>query len=346
MSLRSVRNLALLLLLPLAAGYLVIQNAQSRQTIFSRWGVVFSNDMAAPLISKARPLSGAAERIPSAAELLEAYSAGSQLQESVADNALRYYRRPMPGGELSYFVITLSDRIHVEVINADGATPGSDAGGDTIWTDGQQHLASVAEMAGASYAQRDGLELIAAMAFGFHGAERTSDEGSVVINGTVHRVNAGRAALCIDKDGRARIGLFDATELQGCQQAIGAGPVILLNGKIASTEVSAENDEYVPFNPLGEDFIQLDWRKTVYNGLYPKTVAGVGELPDGRSFLVLLISNGVSGVDIARALRDMGVRDALGGDDDSSTQATWRGQNIWGRAGREVPDAIGVYVRP
>jgi hypothetical protein len=42
----------------------------------------------------------------------------------------------------------------------------------------------------------------------------------------------------------------------------------------------------------------------------------------------------------------MGCTTALGGDDDTSTQATWRGQPLWSNQPREVPDAIGVYIRP
>jgi hypothetical protein len=39
----------------------------------------------------------------------------------------------------------------------------------------------------------------------------------------------------------------------------------------------------------------------------------------------------------------MGCTDALGGDDDTSTQAVWRGQPTQPRAVRPVPDAIGVW---
>jgi hypothetical protein len=167
----------------------------------------------------------------------------------------------------------------------------------------------------------------------------------VVINGTVHRVNAGRAALCVTSKGQASIGRFDANALQGCDQAIGAGPVILLRGKIANPAVEAETDEFVPFNPLGEDFIQLDWRKKVYNGRYPKTVIGVGRYANGRSYMVMMISKGVTGTDLAAQLKAMGCTEALGGDDDSSTQAIWRGAPVHSHSPREVPDAVAVYVR-
>lgn len=122
------------------------------------------------------------------------------------------------------------------------------------------------------------------------------------------------------------IGLFDGEELRSCQQAVGGGPVILWKGKIANPAVGAETDEFLPFNPLGEDFVQLDWRMTVYSGAYPKTAVCVGDLPGGHSFLVLANSAGITGVELARALRNMGCHDALGGDDDTSTQAVWRGQ--------------------
>ena len=62
------------------------------------------------------------------------------------------------------------------------------------------------------------------------------------------------------------------------------------------------------------------------------------------AYLVLVTSNGVVGVELARALRAMGCTSALGGDDDTSTQATWRGQSLWPNQPRAVPDAIGVYL--
>jgi hypothetical protein len=295
----------------------------------------------APLTSVMRP----AGADPQAAERLAAFNAGSALQESVAEGRVEYYRRSVGGGELFYSVARLDERVHIEVINADGATPGSDAAGDTIWADGGRHLQPVAAMAGAPHAARDGMELLWAMAFGFHGDARTSNEGSVVINGVVHRVNAGRGTLCITPEQRASIGKFSAGQLAGCAQAIGGGPVILWDGKIADPAVAAPTGDRLPFNPLGEDFVQLDWRVKIYNGTYPKTAICVGDLPDGRSFLVLANSSGVVGVDLAAAMRDMGCHSALGGDDDTSTQAVWRGQPLWQRAQRPVPDAIAVYIR-
>jgi len=41
----------------------------------------------------------------------------------------------------------------------------------------------------------------------------------------------------------------------------------------------------------------------------------------------------------------MGCSAALGGDDDTSTQAVWRGAVLQPRNVREVPDAVAVYVR-
>lgn len=347
MSLRAVRNLAFLLI-PAALLYLIIQGVQGSPAVLSRWSLPSGLAPAAAqnaLVSKMQPLSGNALPVIPGHEQLAAFNSASALQEAVADGRVAYYRRPLAGGELAYFVATLDDQVHIEVINADGATPGSDATGDTIWMDGQQHLATVAEMAAAPYAVREGHELIGAMAFGFHGAQRTSNEGSVVINGQVLRVNPGRAVLCIDPGQRARIDLFSAEALAGCRQAIGGGPVILWQGKIANPAVGAPEGEYIPFNPLGEDFAQLDWRVKIYNGGYPKTAVCVGDRPGG-SFLVLANTSGVVGVEFARALRDMGCTAALGGDDDTSTQATWRGQPLWSNQPREVPDAIGVYVRP
>ena len=91
--------------------------------------------------------------------------------------------------------------------------------------------------------------------------------------------------------------------------------------------------------------MQLDWRKKVYSGSYPKTVIGVGTHADGRAYLVMLISNGVGGLDLAEQLKALGCTDALGGDDDSSTQAVWRGAPVQSHSPRTVPDALGVYLR-
>jgi hypothetical protein len=274
---------------------------------------------------------------------LERYNQTSVLQEAAADQRVRYYRRDLPsGGSIAYFVVLLGAQVHIEVVNADGATPGSDASGDTIWTDGRQHLATVEEIARAPYAVRDKMTLLGAMAFGFHGDVRTSDEGTVLIDGVVRRVNPGRAILCITGDGRAQIGLFDTSALQQCEQAIGGGPVILWRGKIANPDVAAETETFLPFNPLGEDFVLLDWRKKIYSGRYPKSVVAVGTRQDGGSYLVMLVSYGVTGVELAEQLRAMGCTEALGGDDDNSTQAVWRGVPVRARAVSEVPDALAV----
>ena len=273
------------------------------------------------------------------------YNQASQLIDSAAGQQVSYYRRSLPsGGTLIYFVVRLGPQVHIEVINADGATPGSDAGGDTIWTDGQKHLATVTEMAQAAYAVRDGQAPLLAMAFGFHGDARTSDEGTVVINGTQHRVNPGRAALCITPEYTATIGLFSAEALRACEQANGAGPVILWQGKLANPTVSEPTEEFVPFNPLGEDFTQLEWRRKIFGGSYPKTAVGIGRQA-GQTFLVFATSYGMSGLELAGQLKAMGCSDALGGDDDTSTQAAWRGQQARPGQVREVPDALAVYMR-
>jgi hypothetical protein len=295
--------------------------------------------------SSSAPATIAGQAAPRAPGL-DHYNQASRLVETDPSQQVSYYRRELPGGALlAYFVVRLGPQVHVEVLNADGATPGSDATGDTIWTDGQQHLATVAEMAAAPYAARDGMALLGAMAFGFHGDVRTSDEGTVVINGAIKRVNAGRAALCITRDGHAEIGRFGAQALAKCEQAIGAGPVILWQGKIANPAVAAETDQYVPYNPLKEDFVLLDWRRMIYEGAYPKSVIGVGADATGTSYLVMATSYGMGGVDLAAQLQAMGCTTALGGDDDTSTQATWRGAAVQPRNVREVPDAIAVYVR-
>jgi hypothetical protein len=344
MTLRIARNLIFWLVIPAAVIYLFVQLASSNQTVLSRWPLPPVARQA--LVGQAQALVGEARPVVLGHEQLAAFNRSAALQEQVADGQIAFYRRALAGGELAYFVVRLDEQVHIEVINADGAIPGSDATGDTIWLDGRKHLATVAEMAAAPYAVREGMELLGAMAFGFHGAARTSNEGSVVINSVVHRVNPGRGALCITPGGRAIIDLFDASDLEGCRQAIGGGPVILWQSKIANPAVSVEDDEYLPFNPLGEDFVQLDWRIKIYSGTYPKTAVCVGDLPSGRSFVVFATSNGLVGAEFARALRDMGCTTALGGDDDTSTQAVWRGQPVWANQPRAVPDAIGVYLRP
>src|SRR5215470_554287 len=118
---------------------------------------------------------------------LEAYNQASVLQESAGGGLVRFYRRDLGGGgALAYFVVLLDDRVRVALITADGATPGTDERGDTIWADRQQHLATVEQMAQAPYAVRPRLDLLGALAFGFHGDVRTSDEGTVVIDGQLY----------------------------------------------------------------------------------------------------------------------------------------------------------------
>ncbi|NTV62839.1 MAG: phosphodiester glycosidase family protein [Oscillochloris sp.] len=337
------RNLALLLTLPLIAIVLALQMGQVRAPVLSRWGLgAPSQAPTAGLVGQADPLEGQALPVVLG---LEAFNGQSTLIDSAADGAVQLFRRALPGGgTLAYLVVHIAPTIRVAVVSADGAAPASDAAGDTVWADGGHHLATVAQIAAAPYAMRDGMELVYAMAFGFHGDQRTSDEGSVVVDGTIYRVNPGRSAFCITPDRRAAIGVFHATDLAGCVQAAGAGPIILWQGRVVSLAASQPSAAFLPFNPLGENFVQLDWRKQVYAGRYPKTAIGVGELPGDASFLVLATAEGALGEDIARALREMGCSDALGGDDDSSTQAVWRGQPLWPRPGRPVPDAVAVYV--
>jgi hypothetical protein len=283
---------------------------------------------------------------PSGERALEAYNQASALQESAAGGRVRFYRRDLAGGgSLAYFVVQLGDRVRDALVNADGATPGTAPSGDTMWVDGQKHLATVEEIARAPYAAYHDMTLLGALAFGFHGDVRTSDEGTVVIDNQLYHLNPGRGTLCISGDGRARIGLFDEAQARQCAQAFGAGPVILLGGKIANPGVASADGSFVPYNPLGEDFTQLDWRRKIYTGTYPKTVIGVGSRDDSSSYLVMLVSYGVPGVTLAEQLRDMGCTEALGGDDDSSTQAVWRGAPVVGRPVGEVPDAVALYAR-
>lgn len=275
----------------------------------------------------------------------ERHSRENELIESVANGQLRLYQRKLQQGSIVYAALTLGDQAFLETINADGASPGSDATGDTIWLDGKQHLQAVTTLFAAPYAQRPGAKLIGALAFGFHGDVRTSNEGTVVSDGKILRVNAGRAALCISPRGQARIGLFDATQLEQCQQAFGAGPILMLAGKIAHPDLQQETQEFLPFNPLQEDFTQIDWRRTVYAGRYPKTIIGIGQQENGHSYAVLLTSYDANGLDVMRELRAMGCTEAIGGDDDSSTQLVWRGTMTLARPVRAVPDAIGIYIK-
>ena len=345
-SLRSFPGLLGLLAVSIFILMLFVWLPQPDPTFISPWrGVAAAQPvMAAASVQQSATTALVIQATPDPSAI-ESYNQGSVLQDADPSGRVRFYRRGVAGGSIAYFVVMLDQQVHLEVINADGATPGSDASGDTIWTDGQKHLTTVAQMAQAPYAARAGMNLLGAMAFGFHGDARTSDEGTVVINGKLLRANPGRAALCLTSDGQAKIGLFDASALGECEQAIGGGPVILWRGKIANPAVGAETDSYLPFNPLGEDFVQLDWRKTIYSGSYPKTVIGVGTHTDGRAYLVMLISDGVSGLDLAEQLKALGCTDALGGDDDSSTQAVWRGAPVQSHSPRTVPDALGVYVR-
>lgn len=325
---------------------------QPVKAIISPWGA--QQNAAASLVERAAPssaptiapspISGVAQAQGVGQTALEHYAQASELVEDVDGGRVRFYRRDVVGGALDFFVVRLDQQTQVRVINADGATPGSDAQGDTIWTDGQRHLRTVQEMVTAPDATRADNELLGAIAFGFHGEPRTANEGTVVIDNQVLRSNPGRGTLCISGERKATIGKFTTEELQGCTQAIGGGPVLLWENKIANPDVGTATDEFLPFNPLGEDFVQLDWRKQIYTGRYPKTAVGIGLLENGESYLVLATGHNMLGIDFARQLRDMGCYAALGGDDDTSTQAVWRGQLTRSRDVRAVPDALGIYV--
>ncbi len=276
---------------------------------------------------------------------LEAFTAASTLNDSAANGAVRFYTRLLPdGGRLDFVVVVLTEGVQPTVITANGATLGSDANGDTIWVDGQRHLQTVQAMATAPHAARPGRELVAALAFGFHGAERTADEGTVVIDGVVQRVNPWRSTLCIGPDRSATLNFFDPRSILQCEQAAGAGPVILWRGKIVNPDVLSETEEFLPYNPLGEDFVQLDYRIETYRSVRPKTAIGTGMLADGSFYLVLMNARNTTGLVMARALRDLGCFDASGGDDGSSTQMVWRGRPVADLVGREVPSAVAVYV--
>jgi hypothetical protein len=121
--------------------------------------------------------------------------------------------------------------------------------------------------------------------------------------------------------------------------------VILWDNKVVSTSTAEPTDQLLPFNPINEDFVQLDWRKKIYDGTYPKTAIGVGTNDDGTSYLVMATAYGMTGVDFASQLKALGCTTALGGDDDTSTQATWRGNPVQPGSPRAVPDAVVVYVR-
>lgn len=284
--------------------------------------------------------------LPVGTPALEAYNQASVLVDATPDQHIRYYTRRLEGGgHIAYFVVRLSDRVRVQVLTADGALPGSTAEGDTAWADGQRHLATVAEMANAPYAAREQMTLMAAMAVDYHGNLRTSPEGTTVMDGTVYHVNPGRAALCIGADGAAAIGLFDREMLQHCDQAVGGGPVVLWRGKIANPDVAAETEQFVPYNPLDEDFVEIDWHRTAYQGRYPKSQVCLGLHEDGSFYLVMLVAYGAIGMDVVSQLKAMGCIDAMGGDEDTSTQAVWRGAPVQPRQVQEVPNALAVYYR-
>jgi hypothetical protein len=325
--------------------------------VFSRWNlntvrqtVQQSLGMSQPVPTSAKPaVTGQAYAILTpntpGSVALETYNQSSTLIETAANGSVQAFKRDLLGGSIAYIIVQLDGQTHLEVLTADGATLGSDASGDTIWTDHSQHLRTVEEMVRAPTATRPGLTLLGAMAFGFHGAERTSDEGTVVINNTIQRVNPGRAAICIRPDGKTAISVFNARQALGCAQAAGAGPVIMVRGKIANPAILAETAEFVPFNPLREDFSQLDWRKTVFTGDYPKTMVGIGRHANGHDYLVLLVSYNLNGIEAARQLLALGCSEAIGGDDDTSTQLVWRGSQVVPRTVRTVPTAIGIYAK-
>jgi hypothetical protein len=324
---------------------MLFNNPSAKQPFLSNWNGLSGIGFSDTGLSGDFSVNATQQQMQVGIFALQAYNQQSQLHESVADGRIEFYVRHFPnGGQLHYFTVLLDEYTAIEVLNADGATPTSDASGDTMWSDGRQHLATVQEMSNAAYALRPSMDLLAAMAFGFHGSERTSNEGTVVINNVVHRVNAGRAALCV-RGAYARIGLYSAEQVQQCEQAIGGGPVILWQGKIANPAVGQETEQYLPFNPLNEDFVQLDWRKHIYNGTFPKTAVAIGNREDGRSYVVMAVSYGLTGIELAEQLQQMGCFVALGGDDDTSTQATWRGNPTFQGNPRRVPDALAVYIR-
>jgi hypothetical protein len=351
----STHNRTVLLVAAISIAVLLPLLLLPQPTVVSTWGGPMGFPAALGLGQRGSGIVGAAEpaaltgsaiaQAPGTA-LLEEYNQASELLEAPGDGSVRFYRREVAGGTLNYFVVLLGEGVSVQALTADDATPASDASGDTVWAGGGKHLATVQEMATAPYAALPGHSLLGATNFGFFGA-RTSSEGTVVTDGMVRRVNRGRGALCIMPGGRAEIGVFDedALERLKCQEALGAGPVFLWKGKIANPAVQAETAEFLPFNPLGEDFVQLDWRRTAYATGVPKTAVCVGNQSDGRSFLVMATSYGVPGVELAGNLRAMGCVDALGADDDTSTQMVWRGTAVVSRAQREVPDALAVYIR-
>jgi hypothetical protein len=333
----------------------VLLGGSPQPLVFSRWGVGGAQGLpmppgrAGPIANGERSatITGVARAVATPAvpgmAAFEQYAASSTLVDSAADGDIQLFRRALPGGSIAFVMVELNGRTHLEVITADGATLTSDATGDTAWTDGGKHLATVEQMARARYAVRQDRTLLGAMAFGFHGA-RTADEGTVVINGVVQRVNPGRSALCIFPDGSAGIGVLNAEQASRCEQAAGAGPIVMQAGRIANPAVAEPTADFLPLNPLDEDFTQLDWRHKVYAGGYPKTFIGLGRTSDGHDYLVLLTSYGISGVQAVTQLRDMGCTEAIGGDDDTSTQLVWNEKLVGPGAGRPVPTAIGIYA--
>lgn len=289
------------------------------------------------IVLLAQPDATAAPEVAAQPTLFPQPASLPQFQPTDMEGDISYFRHNVASGQVFYVSVPIGPTTKLQIINAEGKEPGSDNTGDTVWVDGGKHLQTIDQIAGLGSSQYQGRSPVFAMAFGFHGDERTSDEGTVRTNGITYRTNFGRAVVCVATAmGRAGIGLFKTNEdLNACDMAAGAGPVFLNGGQIAGVEI--------PFNPLNEDFVQLGWRQDMYNGVRPKTVVAVKKEAD-HDTLILLNAYGLTGIEIATFLRDeLGCSYAIGGDDDGSTQAVWRGQRVFPGGVNAVPDGIAVY---
>src|SRR5262245_43656679 len=117
-----LRNFAWLLgLLAVGGLLLLIWPAESARPFVSRWRArVAALPAAAEQQNAQAVLVLQATPDPSA---LESYNQGSLLQDADPSGRVRFYRRNVAGGSIAYFVVTLDQQVHLEVINADGATP-------------------------------------------------------------------------------------------------------------------------------------------------------------------------------------------------------------------------------
>jgi hypothetical protein len=287
-----------------------------------------------PVQDAPQTISGQAVVIGTAVPTLIPAPPSPPSRDSEGDITL--HEQQVAGGKVFFAIAKLGQTVKVRNIQAGGFIPSSDGAGDTTWTDGGKHLQPVEQIASLESSQFNGRQPVFSMAFGYHGAERTSDEGTVRTDGVTFRTNPGRGVICVSNNqNRAAIGLFTDQQLSECDFAAGAGPIFLVDGQIAGKEIK--------LNPLNEDFVQWGWRRDMYQNSLPKTMICIIK-DQHNDKLVLMNSYGVMGVDLAVYLRDtLGCSYGIQGDDDGSTQAIWKGSNLFPRAVNAVPSAVSLY---